>query len=151
MRYSIIFIIILTITVAVLGQDISVPLGGDYLNEAPFHKVPQGMSFEEYRDANRRISVGLMMMSVPVPGMLHFYGDEDTKGWLCVGAAGLGLTSVIIGALLSEEGDYPESDYEIITIDGNRYEKIPFMIEGEQTDYFLNRLEKQNELSTGGI
>ena len=141
---------LILITGICLAQSLYLPQG-DVLNEAPFYEIPNGMTFEEYRDANRRISVGLLLMSVPVPGMLHFYADDDTRGWICVGGAGLGAISIITGALLREDSKYPESDYETITIDGNRYEKIPFLMEGEQIDYQLRPLKKEESLSDAGV
>ena len=39
--------------------------GGDPLNETPFYIVPADMTYEEYEDANRRLSVGLLLMSIP--------------------------------------------------------------------------------------
>lgn len=123
--------------------------GGDVLAETPIYEIPADMTFQEYRDANRRISVGLMLMSIPVPGMLHFYADDDTKGWICVGAAGLGLASIATGALLAGDEGWPKSDYEIVEIDGNRYEKIPRIMEGDQIDYELYRIKKSAELETG--
>ncbi len=138
------------IALCAFGQNVTIHSGSDVLSETPFHDVPRGMSFEEYRDANRRISVGLMLMSIPVPGMLHFYAGEDTKGWLCVGAAGLGLASMITGALLTGDEKWPDSDYEIAQIDGNRYEKIPISITGTEVEYKLKRQESYQQISTGG-
>ena len=53
---------------------------GDVLNEAPLVPVPQQMSYEEYRDMNRRLTVGLALRAIPVPGMLHFYAGETKTG-----------------------------------------------------------------------
>ncbi len=33
--------------------------GGDILNEAPLIPIPEEMTFEEYRDMNRRLTLGL--------------------------------------------------------------------------------------------
>jgi len=149
MKYCVYLLLIVSLAVS---QQLSLSSsGGDVLNESPFYKIPAGMTFEEYRDANRRISVGMMMASIPVPGMLHFYADENTKGWICVGAAGLGVASMITGVLLSGDEKWPETDYEVEYIDGLRYEKIPVYMEGEQIDYQLKRMEMKEEMSTGGI
>lgn len=133
------YLALLLVALSTLGQGMNFNSGEEILSETPFYNVPGGMTFEEYRDANRRISVGLMMMSIPVPGMLHFYAGEDTKGWLCVGAAGLGLASIITGALLTDDEEWPDSDYEIALIDGNRYEKIPISMTDGDIEYELRR------------
>ncbi|MCK5832090.1 hypothetical protein KAH81_00300 [bacterium] len=144
--------VILLSVILVIGAIAQVPMltGGDYLGETPIYDIPSDMTFEDYRDANRRISVGLMLMSVPVPGMLHFYADDDREGWFCVGAAGLGLTSIAIGAMLHGDEQWPESDFDVITIDGNRYEKIPKLLNEDKIEYKLNRIEQTKEMETGG-
>ena len=77
--------------------------GGDMLNEVPIWPVPAEMTLEEYTDANRRLGVGLMLMSVPLPGALHFYAGESRAGWKHVGAAALGGASIILGAAMLDE------------------------------------------------
>lgn len=144
------YLILLLVALSALGQGMNINSGGEILSETPFYNVPEGMTFEEYRDANRRISVGLMMMSIPVPGMLHFYAGEDTKGWLCVGAAGVGLASIITGALLTDDEKWPDSDYEIALIDGNRYEKIPISMTDGDIEYELRRQKAYEPISAGG-
>ena len=47
--------------------------GGDLLNEVPIWPVPAEMTLEEYTDANRRLSVGMMSRNI-VAGSA--YGDE---------------------------------------------------------------------------
>ncbi len=144
------YLVLLVVALSALGQGMNINSGGEILSETPFYNVPQGMTFEEYRDANRRISVGMMLMSIPVPGMLHFYAGEDTKGWLCVGAAGLGLASIITGALLTDDEEWPDSDYEIALIDGNRYEKIPISMNDGDIEYELRRQKAYEPISPGG-
>lgn len=124
---------------------------GEVLNEVPFHPVPAEMTLQEYRDANRRLGVGLMLATIPIPGMLQFYADEPRSGWKHVGTAGLGLVSVVLGAALMDETDaWPESDYEVVDITGEngtvkRYEKIPIGIETGSTHYKLRALERESE------
>ena len=77
--------------------------GGDALNETPFYVVPADMTFEEYEDANRRLSVGLLLMSIPFPGSLHFYANERREAWWHVGIATAGVLSIIAGAGASDE------------------------------------------------
>ena len=50
----------------------SVP-GGDMLTETPLYPVPAEMTFEEYQDMNRRLTIGLALTSIPIPGIVHRY------------------------------------------------------------------------------
>ncbi len=124
---------------------------GEALNEVPLYPVPTEMTLQEYRDANRRLGVGLLLATIPIPGMLQFYADEPRSGWKHVGVAGLGLVSVALGAALMDEAeDWPDSDYEIVDITGEngtvkRYEKIPVGVEAGSTHYKLRALEREQE------
>jgi hypothetical protein len=124
------------------------PLGsnGDILNETPIHKIPQDMTFEEYRDANRRISSALLLASIPVPGMIHFYAGESKKGWILVGTAGVGLASIIGGAATGKEKEQ-KSKFKVVEIEGKKYEQIPIEIEGTTTKYALREVRKEKEPS----
>ena len=128
--------------------------GGDVLNETPFYVVPADMTFEEYEDANRRLSVGLLLMSIPFPGSLHFYANERREAWLHVGVAAVGLLSIAIGAGSSKEKDtWPESDYEIRDITGEdgtvrRYEKVPFEENFGNVNYELRLLRHDRDGGT---
>ena len=79
--------------------------GGDPLNETPFYVVPADMTFEEYEDANRRLKVGLLLISVPFPGSLHFYANESREAWWHVGVAAAGLLSIAVGISSAEDKD----------------------------------------------
>jgi len=131
--------------------------GGDVLNEVPIWPVPAEMTLAEYRDANRRLNVGLVLMSVPIPGALHFYADEGREGWIHVGAAALGLTSVVLGAALIDEKDnaWEKSDFETVDVvseGGNveRYEKIPIEEEGGVMTHRLKQLDRKRENEGAG-
>ena len=120
---------------------------GDVLNETPLIPIPQDMTYEEYQDMNRRISTGLMRSAIPVPGMMHFYAGEPTTGkWLL--ATGLaGVASIIAGAALWEEGEFAETDFDVLVINAGkdkerRYEKIPVSLEGETPKYRLHELQR---------
>ena len=95
-------------------------VGGDMLNEVPIWPVPAEMTIEEYKDANRRLSVGMTLMSLPFPGALHFYAGESKAGWKHVYAAGLGVTSIIVGAALVDEKDnqWEKTDLEPVLFTG---------------------------------
>ena len=126
--------------------------GGDVLNEVPIWPVPPGMTLEEYTDANRRLGVGLALMSVPLPGALHFYAGESREGWMHVGAAVLGSASIVLGADMIDEKEnaWEKTDFEIVDIEGRsgevvRYEKIPIEEEGGVFTYRLKKLDRRIE------
>lgn len=129
--------------------------GGDILNEAPLVAVPEEMTFEEYRDMNRRLTVGLVLAAIPIPGMTHFYANEPKTGWLIFGAAVGGAVGIAVGALSLDDGDFPDSDYELLVLNaGNdnekRYEKIPHEIIGSDTTFRLNEIGRKRE-GAGGL
>jgi len=131
---------------------------GDLLNEVEIQPVPGEMTFEEYRDANRRLASGVIVSTLlPVPGMMHFYAGEKKTGYKLLGGAGLGVLSLIAGiATLSEESDeWESSDFETMDIGKKRYAKIPVFIYEENnttnTGYTLHELHKKRETSGIGI
>ena len=132
-------------------------VGGDILNETPFHAVPDGMTPEEYRDANRRVGVGLLLMSVPFPGALHFYAGEGSAGWKHVGVAAGGLAGIILGVGLIEDKDpisFEKSNFQVVDIIGEsgeikRYEKIPTGIFGPDTTFRLRELRREQDTNAG--
>lgn len=128
--------------------------GGDLLNEVPIWPVPAEMTLEEYTDANRRLGVGLALMSIPIPGTLHFYAGEEREGWMHVGAAVLGGAFILLGsAMLDEKDSWKETDYEIVEITGEsgevkRYEKIP--IEEKSGGFTYQLRELNHEIGGAG-
>ena len=128
--------------------------GGDMLNEVPIWPVPTDMTLEEYTDANRRLGVGRILMSVPLPGTLHFYAGESRAGWKHVTAAALGTASIVLGAVLTDEKEnaWQKTDLEIVDVTGangtvERYEKVPVE---EEAGVFTYRLKKLNRKNKGG-
>ncbi|MFT5090806.1 MAG: hypothetical protein ACI906_002627 [Candidatus Latescibacterota bacterium] len=127
--------------------------GSEMLNEVPIWPVPAEMTMEEYRDANRRLGVGVMLMSVPLPGAMHFYAGERAAAWKHVGAAALGTVSLIVGAaMLDDKNGWKKSNFEVVDVTGEsgkvkRYEKIPVEEEG---GVFTYRLEKLDRKTKGG-
>ena len=123
------------------------------LNEVPLWPVPAQMTLEEYTDANRRLGVGFVLMSIPIPGTLHFYAGESREGWMHVGAAALGAASIVLGAAMMDEKDtWQSSDYEVVDIVGEsgetqRYKKVPIE---EEDGVFTYRLRKVDHKAEGG-
>jgi len=131
---------------------------GDLLNEVEIQPLPDEMTFEEYRDANRRLISGVIVSSLmPVPGMMHLYAGEKKTAYRLFGATGVGLLSMLAGiAALSDEGDdWESSDFETVDIGGKKYEKIPVFIYEEDdfdnTGYTLRKLDKKHNESGIGI
>ena len=129
---------------------------GDVLNESPLAPIPQEMSYEEYRAMNRRLTVGLALKAIPVPGMLHFYAGDSKTGKRLLTTSLLGVASIMAGAILVGEGDFPSTDFEVMVLNAGdkdeerRYEKIPVRLEGEATHYRLRELERDGDLGIGG-
>ena len=129
--------------------------GGDLLNEAPLMAIPEEMTFEEYRDMNRRLTVGLALAAIPIPGMIHFYADEPKTGWRVLGTAVGGGLCILAGAMATEEGDFPDSDYGLLVLNAGkdnekRYEKIPYEIFGSDTTFRLREIHRESE-GAGGL
>ncbi len=151
-RSAIIIIIILVISVpSTLAQS------GDFLNEVGIQAVPDGMTFEEYRDANRRLLPAVLISSaIPIPGMMHFQAGEKKTGRMLAGVAALSGLAIISGIASMEEGDeYRDTEYGFVDIDNVRYEKIPILIYDdngvENNAYELRELHKKQELSGAGV
>jgi len=130
--------------------------GGDMLTETPLYPVPAEMTFEEFQDMNRRLTIGLALTSIPIPGIVHRYAGEKKKArrLFMIGAGGLGL--MIAGASMMGEEKWPESDYETFPLnDGEdneiRYEKIPIKQIGDDIEYKLIPMNKQRDGSGGGL
>ena len=129
---------------------------GDVLNESPLAPIPQEMSYEEYRDMNRRLTLGLALKAIPVPGMLHFYAGESKTGKRLLTTSLLGVASIMAGAILVGEGDFPSTDFDVMVLNAGdkdeerRYEKIPVSLAGEVTHYRLREIERDGDLGIGG-
>ena len=113
----------------------------DILNENPINPVPKEMTFEEYKDMNRRMSQAFLWSSIPVPGMTHYYAGENKKARQLFYIGLGGLACIIAGAVSMEEGTWPEYDENIHVIhnqgqdDEKRYERVPVRMEGDVVHY----------------
>ena len=123
--------------------------GGDLLNEAPLSPLPGDMSYEEYVDMNRRVSMGLMLSAIPCPGMMHSYaGDAATARNIRI-KTGIGLAVAIGGALLSEEGDFPDSDFQVHVENAGqdnerRFEMVPVGMDGSTVQYEAREMMRES-------
>ncbi len=121
------------------------PMLGEPLLETPIHPLPKTMTFEDYVDANRRITMGLLYS--PIPGGLHFYGGERSTGWTLVAVVGGGVASIVLGAIAAEkDGSWSETSYETVDIGETRYAKVPIATVdkelGGETSYRLTALDR---------
>jgi len=131
---------------------------GESLNEAPLTPIPSAMSLEEYRDMNRRLSVGLALRVIPIPGIMHYYAGEPETGRKLVRRSLMGVAAIIGGAILSgsDDGDFPKSDFDVMILNaGNkkrerRYEQVPVEIEDGATQYKLRELHRKGDFMPGG-
>lgn len=132
-----------------VGQGLKAQItGGDLLNEAPLTAVPAEMTFKEYQDMNRRLTIGLALTALPVPGMVHFYAGENKTGWLLLGTAALGVASIVAGVGDDDAGDFPASDFQLLILNPGaenerRYKKIPAAITGVDTTYQLREIFRE--------
>ncbi len=150
--FSILTILLVFISLSQLDAQI---IGGDILNEAPLMAIPEEMTFEEYRDMNRRLTVGLALAAIPIPGTIHFYANEPKTGWLILGTAVGGALGIAVGALSMDEGDFPDSDYDLLVLNAGkdnekRYEKIPYEVSGSDTSFWLQEIARERE-GAGGL
>ena len=131
--------------------------GGDVLNESPLMPVPADMTFEEYRDMNRRLTVGLALTAVPIPGLIHDYAGEKKKAKrirrVALGSVGL----IVAGAFMAgdDKGEWQDTDYNIY-VEGEgdselRYEMIPIGMIGNNVTYDLKPLHRKQGSGGGGL
>ena len=119
----------------------------EILSETPLHPIPKEMTFEEYQDMNRRMSIGVGLAFIPIPGMIHRYAGEKSIATK--------LTYISLGGLVSlvasmsnniEKKEWRDSDYEILIMNQGlenetRFEKIPLEITGNDSiRYKLNQV-----------
>ena len=124
--------------------------------ETPLHPIHPEMTFEEYRDMNRRLDLGIALgLSLPIPGLVHYYAGErkTARRLLMVGAGGLAM--IVTGAVLSDEPDWPDTPYDVMILnegedDERRFEKVPIEEVGGSTNYRFEPLSKEGS-SNGAL
>ena len=52
----------------------------DPLSETPLFSIPSEMTFEEYKDMNRRFNIAIAWSAIPIPGITHYYAGEKENG-----------------------------------------------------------------------
>ncbi|MBT5059462.1 MAG: hypothetical protein HOM68_23155 [Gemmatimonadetes bacterium] len=136
----------------------SAQLWGESLNESPLTPIPEQMTLEEYKNMNRRLSVGLALRVIPVPGIMHYYAGEPETGKRLWRRSLLGVAAIIAGAAMSDSdgNDFPTSDFDVLILNaGNkkrerRYEQIPVEIEDGNTQYRLREIDRKGDFMPGG-
>ena len=122
------------------------------LSETPLYPIPAEMTFEEYQDMNRRMSLAVAWSSIPVPGITHYYAGEKKKAkqLFYIGLGGLGC--IIAGAGSEEEKIWPDTtgnlrDNYVIHNEGQDnekwFERIPVSMEGDVLHYDLKEVRKE--------
>tara|TARA_B100001250_G_scaffold135983_1_gene116370 strand:+ start:958 stop:1605 length:648 start_codon:yes stop_codon:yes gene_type:complete len=128
----------------------------EILSETPLYPIPEGMTFEEYQDMNRRMSIGVGLAFIPIPGIVHRYaGEKELSKKLSYVSIG-GLIS-LIGSMSGNEKkeEWSDSDYEILIMNQGlesetRFEKIPIeIIGGDSIRYRLNQVYEKVIYSGG--
>jgi hypothetical protein len=119
------------------------------LLEVPLHRIPKDVTYEVYQDANRR--VGLAVFYGLVPGGVHAYANEPTKGWVLSGTAIAGLIAMISGLTMTEETVQKNDRYETIDIGSRTFYRVPVEVSGDNTTFRLDEVsQKERTLTTGG-
>jgi len=128
----------------------------EILSETPLHPIPAEMTFEEYQDMNRRMSLGVGLAFIPIPGVVHRYaGEKKIANKLTYISLG-GLASLIVSMSDNiEKKEWRDSDYEVLIMNQGlenetRFEKIPIEItENDSIRYKLNQVYERVSYSGG--
>jgi len=128
----------------------------EILSETPLHPIPAEMTFEEYQDMNRRMSLGVGLAFIPIPGIVHRYaGEKKIANKLTYISLG-GLASLIVSMSDNiEKKEWRDSDYEVLIMNKGlenetRFEKIPIeMTENDSIRYKLNQVYERVSYSGG--
>ncbi len=140
----------------ILISQSSILNSNEILSETELHAIPSNMTFEEYKDMNRRISLGLMLSAIPIPGAIHQYAGEPkiARRLRAFGAVGFGL--LIAGASMEGDdlNDKDFNNYHMLTDGGVDYYKIPIYsvsttVDGVTSTELKYKLKKVEEKETG--
>lgn len=132
---------------------------GDWLNESPLTPVPADMTFEEYRDMNRRLTVGLALAAIPIPGLIHDYANEKKTAKrirrIALGSVGLIVAGALVAGASDDQGEWQETDFKV-HVEGQgaselRYAMIPTGMIGTTVTYDFKPLYREGGGGGGGI
>ena len=132
----------------------------EVLSETPLYPIPAEMTFEEYQDMNRRMSLAVAWSSIPVPGITHYYAGEKKKAKQLFYIGLGGLACIIAGAGSEEEKIWPDTtgnlrDNYVIHNEGQDnekwFERIPVSMEGDVLHYDLKEVRKEPKGGGGGL
>ena len=149
MKNTVLIIITLVLNISFSQNDnLMNRYGNDILSENPINPIPEEMTFDEYQDMNRRLTVGLLLAAIPIPGTIHHYAGEQKIAkkirWIAAGS----ILAIIGGAISMKEDGWRDSPHEIYIVnpgedDEIRYQKIPIAETGGVYDYQLVELGKK--------
>ena len=105
---------------------------------------------------NRRLSVGILLSAIPIPGMMHDYAGEKEKAKKIRYIAAGCIAAIMLGAVSHEEGDFPESDFDIHMINADadnerQFEMIPTHVFSDDTTYILKEIFRESKSSPVSI
>ena len=147
-----IMLVIIALNFHLYGQKNIYRDNHEALSETPLYPIPAEMTFEEYQDMNRRMSLAVAWSSIPVPGITHYYAGEKkiAKQLFYIGLGGLGC--IIAGAGSEEEKIWPDTtgnlrDNYVIHNEGQDnekwFERIPISMEGDVMYFDLKEVGKE--------
>lgn len=105
---------------------------------------------------NRRLSVGILLSAIPIPGMMHDYAGEKEKAKKIRYIAAGCISAMILGATSHQKGDFPKSDFDkhIINADQDnerQFEMIPTHVFSDDTTYILKEIYRDTKSSPASI
>ena len=147
-----ILLVIIALNSHLYGQNNTNRNNTEILSETPLYPIPAEMTFEEYQDMNRRMSLAVAWSSIPVPGITHYYAGEKKKAKQLFYIGLGGLACIIAGAGSEEEKIWPDTtgnlrDNYVIHNEGQDnekwFERIPVSMEGDVVYYDLKEVGKE--------
>ncbi len=147
-----IMLVIIALNFHLYGQKNIYRDNHEALSETPLYPIPAEMTFEEYQDMNRRMSLAVAWSSIPVPGITHYYAGEKKKAKQLFYIGLGGLCCIIAGAGSEEEKIWPDTtgnlrDNYVIHNEGQDnekwFERIPVSMEGDVVHYDLKDVGKE--------
>ncbi len=108
--FSILTILLVFISLSQLEAQI---IGGDILNEAPLMAIPEEMTFEEYRDINRRLTVeGYHSLEKPIRMDFHSCHNRQASDYLLIKASETGVYRLFVRSWRSQQQPFAPAEKE---------------------------------------